>query len=43
MRNFCSAKVPNNFSAKITATIDFVSTERLDKSLTNDFVKLKML
>ena len=32
-----------NFSAKTTATIDFVSTVRLNKSLTNYFVKLMML
>ena len=42
-RNFFSIKVYYNFSAKSTATVDFVSTVRLKKSSTNDLVKLTML
>ena len=34
---FCSAKVRHNFSAKNTATTDFVSTVRLTNFWTNDF------
>ena len=43
VRIFCSAKNPYNFSAKNTATIDFVSTFRLKESLTKDFLKQNML
>ena len=43
VRSFCSAKVPYSFSAKHIAKVDFVSTIRLDKSSTNDFIKLTML
>ena len=32
----CGAKIPYNFSAKNTATNDFVSAIRLNKSLTKD-------
>ena len=36
-------KAPHNFSAKNITAIDFVSTVRLNKPLTNDFVKLMIL
>ena len=42
-RNSCSAKVPYNFSAKTITAVDFVSTVRLNKSSTNNFIKLMML
>ena len=35
MRNFCSAKVPHNFSAKNVITMDFVTTVRHNESLTD--------
>ena len=35
-----NAKVPYIFSAKNTVTVDFVSAVTLNKSSTNDFVKL---
>ena len=38
-----SAKAPNNFSAKIITSINFVGTVRLNESSTNDFVELRML
>ena len=43
VRNFCTAKVSYNFSTKIIAAVNCVSTVRLYKSLTNNFVKLTML
>ena len=44
VRSFCIAKAPHNFfqQKKITA-IDFVSTVRLNKSSTDDLIKLVML
>ena len=42
VRSFCSAKAPHNFSAKNITTIDFVSTIRLNKFSSIDFVKLTM-
>ena len=42
VRNFCSAKVPYNVSAKNIA-VDFVNTVRFNKSSTNDFIKFMML
>ena len=43
VRNFCSAKVPYNFLAKYIAEADFVSSVRLNKSSTKDFVQPAML
>ena len=43
VRNFCSAKVPYNFLAKYIAEVDFVSSVRLNKSSTKDFVQPAML
>ena len=38
-----TAKAPHNFSAKNIAAIDFVNTDRLNKSSINDFVELSIL
>ena len=43
VRNFFSEKVPHNFLAKNTTGTDYVSTVRLNKLATNNFVKLTML
>ena len=43
MSSFCNAKATHIFSAKNIAAVDFVSTIRLNKSLTKVFVKLMML
>ena len=40
--SFCSAKAPNNFSAKNITAIKFVCTVRLIEPLPNDFIKLMM-
>ena len=42
-KEFSSAKVLYNSTAFNTAAIDFMSTVKLNKSLTNNFAKLKML
>ena len=38
VRSFSNAKAPYPFSAKNVTANDFLSTERLNKSLSNDFV-----
>ena len=39
LKKYEELKVPYNFSAKNISAVDFVSTVRLNKSSSNDFVK----
>ena len=43
MRNFCIAKVPQDFSTKNITAIDYVNAIRFNEPVTNNFVKLTML
>ena len=43
MKSFCSAKVSDIFQPKKGSTFDLIFAIRRDISLTNDYVKLKII